>query len=212
MEYSTSNCWMSIFLLKWRVIHVISFYHLYIDTSQVQTCMSQFVPSVLTTKPQLWQRKANCICGGFSPHSPAGRASRRSVPLAHLHHEPTNKYNQSHIYIQIGFLALFMPIWRPSTREQIYSLYTPISYLSSNGLLIVSFFRLLLQRNFPLHFISGYWGACLADMPRVFHHFLAGEIMTIDIVTSLGTYRCLLVDISASAPLKGRKPEERACV
>lgn len=36
-------------------------------------------------------------------------------------------------------------------------------------------------------------------MPRVFHHFLAGEIMTIDIVTSLGTYRCLLVAISASA-------------
>lgn len=33
----------------------------------------------------------------------------------------------------------------------------------------------------------------------MFHHFLAGEIMTIDIVTSLGTYRCLLVAISASA-------------
>lgn len=156
MEYSTSNCWMSIFLLKWRVIHVISFYYLYIDTSQIQTCMSQFVPSVLTTKPQLWQRKANwsashCICV-FSPHSAAGRASRRSVPLAHLHHEPTNKYNQSHIYIQIGFLALFMPIWRPSTREQIYSLYTPISYLSSDGLLIVSFFPASSSKKFSPSF------------------------------------------------------------
>lgn len=33
----------------------------------------------------------------------------------------------------------------------------------------------------------------------MFHHFLAGEIMTIDIVTFLSTYRCLLVAISASA-------------
>lgn len=33
----------------------------------------------------------------------------------------------------------------------------------------------------------------------MFHHFLAAQIMTIDIVSSLGTYRCLLVAISESA-------------
>lgn len=129
---------------------------------------------------------------------------RWSVPRAHLHHEPTNKYNQSRIYIQIGFFPLFTPIPCPSARPRanVFALHGNFIFII-RWLIDCFFFPCYFKRNFPFHFISGYGGACLADTPRVFHRFLAGEIMTIDTVTFLHAYRCLLVTISV--PFEGRR-------
>lgn len=136
----------------------------------------------------------------YTAANPRSKLMRWSVPQAQLHHEPTNKYNQSRIYIQMGFFPLFTPIRCPPARpvhEQMYSLYTPILYLSSDCLLIVSFFPATSKEISP--FISLVDMEGMFSRPRVCHHFLAGEIMTIDTVTSLHASRCLLGTISASA-------------